>query len=215
MNFSQLQTRVLARLNMSTDDPQASLADEYVNEALHIIEASAPNGWPWMRRTITVTTTASTQSYSFSTIGALESPDVGIAKVLGVKVLNNGIYMPLRLMSPDEAAQLFPTTTTGVPEAWFAEGQTLYLYPSPNAAFTLPVRVVITETDLEGSSSPVLPVQFHTAIVEAASMLFYETLADWDKAGRAQAQVDVWIKKMQAYGREYMGAPQVRVREWL
>lgn len=209
MDYSTLQSRVRARLNMGTSDPAAANVDEYVNEAIHYLETAAPDGWPWMRRTVTLTTTASDNTYTFPQI----STTPAVAKVLGGKVLRDTVYESLRLMSPDEAEQLFPTTDTGAPEAFFVEGETLYLYPTPDAIYSIPLRVVVTETDLSyDTATPAMPVVFHSAIVEAATMLFYETLQDTTRLQIAEARVDRHISRMRGYGREYRAAPRIRVR---
>lgn len=216
IDYSTLQARTRARLNAGTDDPWVVNVDEYVNEALHLLEASAPDGWPWMRKTLTLTTTASTQTYSFTVIGALDTPDVTVSKVLGARVLRSTVYVPLRLMSQEEAWQCYPSTTTGVPEAWYAEGQTFYLYPSPDAVYDIPIRVVTVETDLGGATStPMLPVVFHSAIVDAAAMLAYTQVQDDLHVQAMQANVVGWVERMKRYGREYVGAPKIKVRDWL
>lgn len=211
-----MQSRVLARLNMGSNDPLAGYADEYVNEALHYIETASPDGWPWMRRTVTLSATASTSSYTFAALGNLVSSGTLVSKVLGAKVLRSTVYEPLRLMGADEAAQLYPTTTTGAPEAWFAEGQNFYLYPTPDTTYSVVIRVLIQEQDLSiSTATPAIPAVFHPAVVEAATLLFYESLQDVQRAEKARATVDDWIRKMKTYGREYTGGVKVRVRDWL
>ncbi len=66
MDFQTLQARTLSRLNMTTTDPVGGLVDEYVNESIHLIETLQPDGWPWMRSYINLTTVAGTASYSFA-----------------------------------------------------------------------------------------------------------------------------------------------------
>lgn len=215
MNYSALQSRVLARLNLSSADPAAANVDEYVNEGIHYLESAAPDGWPWMRTTITLPTVTNTASYAFTTIGLIPAVTVTIAKVLSAKVLRSTVYQDLRLLSPQESVEMYPSTNTGPPEAFFVEGSTLYLYPTPNAVYSVPLRVVIGETDLGGNSStPVLPVVFHSAIVEAAALLMYETIQDSAKLAQQEQRVQGYLKRMREYGRQYPAAPSIRVREW-
>ena len=180
------------------------------------METASADGWPWLRRTYTLTTTAGTSSYSFTTLGALATPSTGVGKILGAKVLVSSTYQSLRLLSPEDAVEIYPSTTNNRPEAWFVEGQTFYLYPTPDAAYTIPIRLVITETDLVGTTStPILPVVFHGAIVEAATLLMYETTQDGQRVQQQEAKVASWIARMARNGREYPSAPKIRVREWM
>lgn len=214
MDYSTLQARVLNRLgNMSSGDPVASLTDEYVNEALHLIETAVPNGWPWMRTYVNFTTTVNTASYAFSAI----SSTVSVSKILDVKfIAQSGYYQPLQLIGAEEADQNYPSSISGLPESFYAEGQTLYIYPTPDSAYSVRARVTYTEPDLSFSTAtPVLPTVFHSAIVEGALSLMYETLQDTNRLAASQARFDQWIDRMRKYGPEYEGAPRVRVREWL
>jgi hypothetical protein len=215
VDYSTLQSRTLSRLNIGSSDPVASLADEYVNEGLHYLETAAADGWPWYRRTVAWTTTTGVSSISFSTLGT--TAGYAVEKILGLRILRTGsVYNPLRLMSPEEAVDVYPSTQNRPPEAWFVEGQTIYLYPTPDAAYTIQVRVVIGETDLVGTTStPLMPVVFHTAIVEAAALLYYQTLQDSGRTDLQEKKVGMWISRMRSYGREYQSAPRIRVRDWL
>lgn len=213
MDYQTLQSRTLSRLNMTTTDPIGGLVDEYVNEAIHMIETAAPNGWPWMRQYVNFTTTAGTATYSFGTI----SSSVSISKILDAKILRQSqYYQPLQLIGIEEADQNYPVTNNGIPEAFYVEGQTFYVYPTPDGAYGVKARVVVTEPDLSfNTATPVLPTVFHSAIVEGALTYFYETLQDSNRLAVAQGRLADWIMRMQRYGIEYQPAPRIRVREWL
>ncbi len=201
---------------MSTGDPAAGLVDEYVNEALHYLETAAPDGWPWMRQSITLSTTASTDSYTFATIGAVPATDVTVSKILSGKILRSTVYVDLTMMSPAEAVEVYPSTTAGVPEAFFVEGSTLYLYPTPDAVYSIVLRVVTTEPDISVSTvSPILPAVFHSAVVDTACLIYYEQLQDSPKMAMLEQKVDRHIKRMREYGRQYPAAPKIKVRDWL
>jgi len=211
VDYSTLQSRTLARLNMSTNDPAAANVDEYVNEALHYLETASPDGWPWMRTTIN--TTISAASYTFTQLSASQT----VAKVLSVKVLANNTYYPLGLRSQDELDQLYPIpSSTGTPESFNVEGQSLYVYPTPETSYTARLRVIVTEPDLGGNTStPVIPVVFHSAVVEAALLLMYETLQDETRRATQEKKVGMWVDRMRRYGMPYESSPKIRVREWL
>ena len=214
MDQSTFVSRVANRLNMDSNDPVYSDLDEYVDEGLHWLETAAAEGWPWMRRTLTLTTTADTQDYSFSTLGALVTPTVGISRILDCKILyQSSSYEPMDLASPDTVDLYYGAVATGLPEAWFAEGQILSLYPTPNAAYTIKVRVVYTETNLGGgSSTPVLPVVFHGAVIDAAMLVAYQRLQDVPRVEEQLRLLENWVQRMRRYGAEYAAAPRITVR---
>lgn len=212
MDYSTVQTRVLNRLNSSSTDPIALVVDEYTNEALHYLEMAAPQGWPWMRGTYSLSLTSGTATYAFSTISS--SPV--LAKINEVRFLNGTTYVPLKLLSFEEAHQLYPVTTSGLPEAWSTEGRTLYIWPTPSANYTASVRAVFTETDLGGSTStPTLPVVYHSAWVEQTLLLVYETLQDDAKMEMTQKRLNRLLTDMRTHGYEHAGGTGVRVRDWL
>lgn len=215
MDQSTFVSRLSSRLNIDSSDPLYSLLDEYVNEALHYLETTADEGYPWMRQRLTLTTTADTQTYSFDTIGALATPDITVSKILDCSVLVGGtVYQPMDLINWETADQSFGVQNTDVPVAWLAEGRTLYLFPTPNDAYTVKVRVVGTEADLGGSTStPILPTVFHTAVIDAALLIVYQNLQDSRRLQQQQDRVDEWVTRMKRYGGEYASAPRITVRD--
>lgn len=212
MNFGTLKTRLTARLSMGSSDPAYTDAGNLINEGLHLVETAHPAGWPWLRRTQTFTTTASAASYAFSAIDSTYT----IMKVLDVKVAYQTVYQALDPMAPDEAARTFVgTTATDVPRYFYAEGQTLYLYPTPNSTYTTVLRSVVSEPELTSdTASPIMPSAFHTAIIAAALVLYYEELQDTTRMTAAGQRLDSWIKRMEAFSREVGPPPRVRYRSW-
>ena len=214
MDQSTFVSRLASRLNITSSDPLYQSLDEYINEGLHYLETTADEGYPWYRQRLTLTTTANTQTYSFATLGALASPAVTINKILDVSVLiQSSVYQPLDLINWESADLNYGTTNTDLPSAWLAEGRTLYLFPIPDAAYTVKVRAVGMENDLGGSTStPVLPTFFHTAVIDAALLIAYQQLQDVNRMEVQQRRVDEWVARMKRYGNEYASAPRITVR---
>jgi hypothetical protein len=212
---STFVTRTAARLNIDSNDPLYDTLDELADEALHYLEASAPEGWPWMRRTLTLTTTANVSEYTFATLGALATPDVTVSRILDCSVLyQTSYYFPMDLINPEDATRMYGSTATGIPETWYAEASTLYLYPTPNDALTLKVRVVANEASLGASTStPVLPVVFHGAVIDTMMLLSYQSLLDDKRVALQEAKVERWVERMRRYGAQYSASPRITVRD--
>lgn len=208
MNFGELQSAVLARLNMGSDDPAATNVGSLVNEALHMVEVAHPNGWGYLTRTVTAS--VSTSTYTFGQISTTST----VARVLSAKARVDTVWRPLEITSPDEAdAHWNSTSETGAPEAMWVEGQTFTMYPAPDTTYGLTFRVVISEPDLAATTdSPLLPERFHGAIIAGALVLYYETLQDTNRSQAAAARFDGWIGRMMTALREQRGLPRVRLR---
>lgn len=215
MDQSTFVSRLASRLNIDSSASIYASLDEYVNEGLHYLETAAPEGWPWYRQTLTLTTTASDNTYTFSTLGALITPNVSVSRVIDCTVLyQSSYYFPLDLINPEDATRMYGSTQTGIPEAWYAEGSTLYLYPTPAAAYTMQVRVVYMEPDLGGTTStPVLPTVFHQAVIDAALLVAYQQLQDANRMEQQEKKVAGHITRMKRYGAQYSAAPRITVRD--
>ncbi len=213
MDFGTLKATVLDRISMASDDPAAASVGGLVNEALHELEAIPASGWPWMRSRQSPTL-APLSAYSLMDI-ANESV-VEVVKILSIEVFYQGSYfMPMQFVSAGEAAQDWPSNLTGIPEAWYAEGDMVYVFPTPDTATSFRTRYVFREPDLTlDADVPQLPTVFHSAIVESALALYYELLQDTAKLQATQARVDRWIKKMETYGPQTATSPRVQTYNW-
>lgn len=212
MDQSTFVTRLSKRLNITSSDPLYAQLDEYVNEALHFLETSSAEGYPWYRNRFALTTTAGDNDYPFTTI----STTYTITKILDCDVLvQDSVYEPMDLVNAETSTQWYGSVVNrSKPEAWFAEGQTLYIYPIPDAAYTVRVRATVMEPDLGGSSStPILPVVFHQAVIDAALLVAYQELQDVNRMDVQNRKVEQWVTRMKQYGAEYASAPRILVRD--
>lgn len=215
MNYGEIQTRVLRRLAATSDDPIADDVDDYVNEALHYLETMAPDGWPWMRQTITITTTVA--PYTFTQLASFTTASASVAKVLSIRQLNDTYWQQLDYRTVDEAQQLYPNRDrTGPSETYSVDGNTVTLYPTPDSGRATEFRVVTVEPDLSATgSSPVLPSVFHGAIVDAACLVAYQVLQDDKRMELYEQKVNRWVDRFRRYGNQAEGSPRIKVREWL
>ena len=129
----------------------------------------------------------------------------------------NSNWRPLEFRTQDELDQLYSSNTnTGIPESFNVEGLGLTVHPTPDTSYRTKIRVITAEPDLGGSgSTPVMPTVFHSAIVEAALLLMYETLQDGNRVGQQEQKVKMWVDRMKGYGVPYESSPRIRVRDWL
>lgn len=211
MDQSTLIARVASRLNIDSNDPLYDDLDDLVNEAIHHLETSSPDGYQWMRAT--VNTTVSAASYTFTQISGSQT----IARIMSLRVLDNATWRPLDFRGPDEIQQLYPSSSdTGIPESYYVEGSTVYVYPTPDASYTAQYRVLVTEADLGGGgSTPSIPTVFHTAIVDCALLFAYQALADDRRVALQESRVAQHVQRMRTFGQQYDPVPRIRVREWL
>lgn len=197
---------------MGADDPAASFATSLINEGLHLVEVSSPNGWPWLKYISAFSTVSGTDSYAFATIDSSHT----IAKLTDVKVLSDANYVPLTLVSQREANRDVVTTTTGFPSIYRVEGGSLYLSPTPDAIYSISVNEIVTEPDLvSANDTPLMPSQYHGSIISAALVLYYQTLQDVQRAAAADQILNGWIHRMRQNSAETEGGTRVRVRDWL
>ncbi len=218
MDYATLQSTVLDRLSMSTDDPAASSVGGIVNEALHELEtAGGPSGWSWSRLMFQADQPISAldSNGSFLMDDFIGTSALDVLKILSIEVLyQSNYFQPLQFIGHGEAANSYPTTITGIPQAWYAEGDRVYIYPTPDTTYTYRIRVVTMEPDLVNTTdTPGVPAVFHSAIVEHALMIYYELLQDTAHMQATQQRVDRWIKRMESYGPQTATSPRVMVRE--
>ncbi len=209
MDFGTLKATVLDRISMASDDPAAASVGGLINEALHELEAVPAAGWQWMRAQDSYSTAA--VAFSFTDIPSAAS----IVKILEIEVLYQNDYVPMEFVSAGEAHRDYPTSQTGIPEAWYAEGTTIYVFPLPSGVQMYRFRYVFAEPDLTlDVDEPTLPAVFHSAVVESALGLYYELLQDTAKLQATQSRVDRWIKRMETYGPQTGRSPRVETNNW-
>jgi hypothetical protein len=212
VDYAALQARVLASLATDSNDPIADTTGDFVNDALHFLESAAPEGWPWCREPLTATLTGSTDRYTFATLSTTTS----IIKILSARVVEaDGGLVPLEFRSVDEADSLYQSSTaTGHPDSYSVDGSTLIVYPIPDDAYTLQLRIVFSEPDLSDSTdTPIMPSVFHRAIVDQTLAIMYGALQDDKREALFEQKTDTWVQRMRRYGNQYEASPKIRVRE--
>lgn len=179
MNLTALIGQVRTRIGTDSYDSNSTDATitAALNEALHTVEgAEVPGGghWPWLEATTTVT------------VGTGGSASLGVADLrreLSVTQLGNRSLVRAPLGQILEAG-------SGASPQWYAiSGTTLHIGPAPTGNTTFTVHYLRTEPDLSGGSSePLLPVRYRTAIVELATSIVLRRMNRDEQAALAMRQ---------------------------
>lgn len=148
----------------------------YLNSAIRLVSAASPI-WPWLeQRSVTVSVTAGSRTGPLPTdIYAFTAVYNSTNRLLMTPIAGRSQYRDY-YPGDDE---------TGVPIHYHLSGDTIEVYPLPEAATTLKVDYIKNPTDLSSSSDePAIPPQFQEALIDGALMLAYQ-----DDANPTQAQV--------------------------
>lgn len=211
MRLQQLREKVRNRAGVASGDqfitPQ--VLDDAINQAVFQIDAE--NRWPWLEATQTVTLVAGTDTYALPTnFDATRSVVLNIAGQASITLYE---VAPTVALAQD-------TASTGRPEGFSISQGSIILIPTPdsNGAYTLTHLYYRTSSELVGDDDqPLIPDQFHPAIVAAAASLIASR--EDKRAMKDACDVDVaqWVRRMRGSLRQSTGpvVPRVRPGSWL
>lgn len=202
-----MRTAVLRNLGaLSTDGDalnlEASFITDILNEANHSVETE--RDWPWLGATETISTVSGTRLYT---------PAAGW---LRTKALTAADWGPLKVVSQDDLAQAWPTTTDlGTPVLYAEVAGQLDLRPTPNGVYTLTHSYFRTEPELSSDSdTPLLPNQFRGRLVDMATAMAAARLRIWAVSQYHQSKDAAWQRRMADDTRRTLGTKRVRVRDY-
>lgn len=202
MKYAGLVVAARARTGVSNTDPTLSdpILGDLVNQANQLIASDAD--WPWRQVSTTFTTTAGTSGYT---------PPSDWLRTIALKAADE---RPMEYVSMTELDQQWPLSSTqGLPWQWSVYADTLQLRPIPDAAYTVTHRYVKVEPLMSApDDAPLMPAQFHTAIVERAAWLAFRRLGQASKAAECKAAYDEWRALMMDDKRRATPPRKVRVR---
>ena len=143
MQLSDIRTEIRTRMGLSASDTNFTDAvlTSIINVALR--EVSTFEDWPWLEVSTTVNTAASTETVSLA---------AAVRKVTSMRYQ----YREL-LFRPYRDRNLF-YGVTGVPAAFSEKAGTWYIWPTPDAVYSLNYDYIRTEADLSGDTDePLIP----------------------------------------------------------
>lgn len=203
MNFTELVTAVYNRLGVPSGDAllTSTIVGAAVNEALQ--EVNSEEDWPWFNATETIATVAGTAAYALN---------ASWLRTRSVKISDD---FPLERYSEEELSDLYPfATSTNRPQGYAIEGGQLLVGPVPNGVYSLQHRYVKFEGTLSGVQTPLMPAQFHSAIVELATHITLKRSRESLRAQESLANYQRWLSKIKKYRRRFTGPGRIRTSQW-
>lgn len=199
MNLPALVTAVETRIgNPSTDGFYTTAQKEdLVNEGLSLI--STDHDWPWLFGTANVSAVAADGDYAVP------------ADWCRTRSLVIDGYAPLVLLSAQEIRAI-STTDRGQPLYYTIDDDQILVRPLPDASYTIIHDYVKVEPILATTATPLMPAQFHYAIVAAAASLAFLRAGDGGRAAAAERAVQAWLQRMRSFKRRAAGPRRVVVR---
>jgi hypothetical protein len=137
MQLSEMRDYARNVVDIDSNDVSDSTLNHFISEGYNLIIHSEKR-WPFLESSTTFSTAADTKDYSLTTVGASESSGNGLREINSLKT-NDHV---LELIGSDDADIMYPldTNTTGEPWYWSYWGDTVRLYPTPDAVYTIYVR---------------------------------------------------------------------------
>ena len=162
-----LTARVRNRTNLPTGDARVTDANitDFINSAYH--DADEEFDWPWMEAIEQIAVTAGDNTYGVTNYKGTTS----LTLVDPPSVLIRKPWKWLQKINNPEIE--------GIPRFYTEDINVIYIYPYPNAAFTLDHRYKTTLTELSAGSDVVIsPDWFDRVIVSKASSYVAQKLRD-------------------------------------
>lgn len=204
MNRGDLESAVRYRLGVPTGDSfnTDTVIDELLGEALYAVSAEAQ--WPWLQGSATITTAAGTASYAVPA-------DWYRTRTLVIDT--KGPSLELRQIRDIDDVY---STDRGLPCWYTIEGDQVVLRPTPDGVYSITHRYQKVEpaltADSGAGSTPLMPAQYHHAIVQYA---VWQSFLRANQGARAQAAFVAyqgWLKRMHDDRRRTSASPRIRVR---
>jgi len=210
VNLAAIVAAVSDRTGIPSTDPKYASIDDRVNEALHAIETYMGGEWDWLYDEMETTTTASAETITFAALASAAGVD-GVRRIRYVEVAYGDSWAPMGRESLRTLRSHYQGATTGTDlRHWTADGQKLYLFPTPSATISIRVGLLVTEPDLSSDSdAPLLPAQYHRVLVAAASGLVLRSSQRFAGAQVEESAAEQGLKQMLAAQRPYAGPGRV------
>lgn len=135
MNLADIRSKVREIVDMDTVDVSDALLNMYIKDGYDRM-ISLERRWPFLEKSYSLTTTQGTKDYTISGIGTGDVRE--ITSIVEGSV--GGVRLTLVDHADAEAFWLGTEDTEGRPMHFSVWEQKLYLWPTPNSAYTLSLR---------------------------------------------------------------------------
>jgi hypothetical protein len=200
VNRAEIVHAVRYRLGNPTNEPFFTdpVLNSLVNEALQVV--AAEDDWPWLQATTTFSTVSGTQTYT---------PPADWTRTKGL-VIDGYAPIEWRTLAEIRAAG---TTERQFPTYFTTFAEDILLAPVPDSAYTVRHDYYVSEAELSADTdTPVLPAQFHFAVVAKAVELGHLRQRDTQRAEPAQAEYRSWLDRMRKHMSRSKAPKRVRIR---
>jgi hypothetical protein len=191
MDLTTMRTSVRYRLGVPSTDSfyTDAILTETINEALRWYTVQWD--WPWLEKSETLTTVNGTATVSPA---ADYSATIAIVDSTGVALERKPIEELLRMGTGTAAIVRYYSVVSG----------TLHFRPVPNANLSPVHYYRASETVLSGNSDvPLMPSQYHEAIVEYATAIALERRGATAEAAARREFANTWVENMRARADRY------------
>lgn len=194
--------RDAVRVRLGTPPDETFYYDQYVddllNEALQTI--SVDGQWPWLETTETINTTVGTRFYP-PNANWIET------KALSIAGFDAMVFLDL------QEVRNWPDDVRDVPMFYTIYMEQIYLAPAPSAIYAIRHDYIRNEAKLtDNTDTPIMPSQFHYAIVAFAVHLAHLRSGDLARAQAALTEYQNWKRRMEESRSRSTSTIKVRVR---
>jgi hypothetical protein len=187
MTFTEIQTEVLARLNLTSSDASTRVG-RAINLRYH--ELSAELGIQTSRRTkVSANTTSTSNEVTFSGIEKIEA--ITDERTEPYTDLDEVTFDELRDMSPEANDSNSPTTFAI--KSRTSTTITIALDATATGVYALKAHGLASASDISGSTEPAIPKSYHYILVQA---VMADELRKMGKANEAKVHEDAAMRGM-------------------
>jgi len=182
VQISEMRTYVRSVVDIDSSDIADDTLNRFLGEGYDVIVYSEKR-WPFYEAETSFSTVADTKDYTLATVGA--SVTTGLREIAALRTNDHVVDFVGR--DAGDVAYPLDVTSTGEPSHWSFWADTVRMYPTPDAVYTVNVRGYKNPTAFGAGSSDAtepsdLPEPFHIVIATYGVARAYEQQEDPDMA---------------------------------
>lgn len=219
MQLSEMRDYVRNVVDIDTTDIANTTLNTFIRDGSDLI-AYSEKRWPFYEASTTFSTVADTKDYTMATVGAsltvshdgvTISP--GLREVASLRTNDHVV----QYLGRDDGDVLYPldTNSTGEPFYWTVWGNTVRLYPTPAAVYTINVRAyrnpiefggntVIHRSSIADADTPDFPDPFDPVL---ALYAIYRAYQQQEDTGMAQQYYVAFVSELDNLADRFNDSP--------